>query len=34
VGRRYLESKGLLKEEIRSASKKKAGWKEQILSYI
>jgi hypothetical protein len=34
VGRKFLESNLLLKEEIRSTSKKKSNWKEQILSYI
>jgi hypothetical protein len=34
VGRRYLEANGLVKEEIRSATRKKPGWKDQILSYI
>jgi hypothetical protein len=34
VGRKYLEASGLLKEEIRSVSRKRQGWKEQILSYI
>jgi hypothetical protein len=34
VGRKYLEANGLLKEEIRSVSRKRQGWKEQILSYI
>lgn len=34
VGRKYLEASGLLKEEIRSVSRKKGAWKEQILAYI
>lgn len=34
VGAKYLQSQGLLKEEIRSVSKKKQAYKEHILSYL